>query len=578
MTASPSLPVFRFGSLEAACQQAATEWEAADATRRLFERDPTLFTSAGEEHWLAWLDAPENARPRLAAWQRHAQSLADDSYCDVVILGMGGSSLCPDVLAKTFAPSRGAPRLRVLDSTVPDSIRRLQSQIDLETTLFLVASKSGSTLEPEVLRRYFFDLARTALGPEAVGRHFAAITDPGSDLEATAQRDGYRFIAYGEPSIGGRFSALSAFGLLPAALMGLDIPAWIESACAMATACRDEPGAQTNPGVGLGIALGVAAKAGREKLTLVLPPEIAALGGWIEQLVAESTGKAGRGILPVEGESLEAPEAYAGDRLFLHYRIASSHTPETQRRLEALVADGHPLVEIEIESTADLPAEFYRLEIATAVAGSLLGVNPFDQPDVEDAKVAARERMTRFESGGTLASGEPTLGTAAFDLILPGPEVEPSPLGAAEILSRFFGNLGPGDYLGINAFVDPSTGTCDLLAELREAIRRARSVATTLGFGPRFLHSTGQLHKGGPASGAFLVIASDETRALPIPGLPYDFGVLKQAQAEGDFEVLCRRGRRALRVQLHPPMGESLERFVQLATSCLAAPQNGDPA
>lgn len=569
MPKSPHLPRFRLGPLEAAFEEGARRWQQADGTRRLFDADASLFTGSGEDRWLGWLTATDASRPHLDEWNRLAAEVAAEGMVDVVVLGMGGSSLCPDVLARTFGPRPGHPQLHVLDSTVPGQIRALEERIDPARTLFVVPSKSGSTLEPEVLKRHFLAATADAVGDAACGAHFVAITDPGSDLEAAAAREGFRHVALGVPSIGGRFSALSVFGMLPAALLGLDAADLLDRADAMRERCRLGPEIDANPAVGLGIALGEAARQGRDKLTLILSPEIEALGSWLEQLVAESTGKSGRGILPVDGEPLAPPSAYGNDRLFVQIRLESETDRAPDTAMLALEEAGHPVIRIDVPEKADLAAEFFRFEVATAVAGAVLGVNPFDQPDVEDAKVAARGRMAGFEAEGRLPATAPILEDAGVRLHAdPGLAIAEGD-GLAGALAAHFSRLRPGDYLAVNAFLAMDDAHASALQRLRTAVRDACGVATTVGFGPRFLHSTGQLHKGGPASGVFVQLTADDPVEIAIPGLPFDFGILKQAQAEGDFQILCERGRRAIRIHLAQDRRENLEDFVGVALRAL---------
>jgi len=558
------------GPLSDAFLEAGERWKALDGTRRLFDADASLFTDTGEDRWLGWIGATDASRAHLPSWNALASELVSEGVTDAVVMGMGGSSLCPDVLQKTFGPRPGYPRLRVLDSTVPGQIRGVEEAIALPRTLFVVPSKSGSTLEPEALSRYFLDATARELGEAVRGNHFVAITDPGSTLEANARRDGFRLIAPGVPEIGGRFSALSVFGMLPAALLGLDVADFLDRADAMRAASRSGPAIEANPAVSLGVALGEAARRGRDKHTLVLSPGIAALGSWLEQLLAESTGKSGRGILPVDGEGLVGPERYGDDRVFLQLRLDPEPDAAQDSALDELAAAGHPVIQIQVADKEDLAAEFFRFEIATAVAAAVLGVNPFDQPDVEAAKKAARTRMASIDSDGRAPrTGEPLLeanGTAVYaDSALAIPEDTE----LRGVLAAHFARLRPGDYLAVNAFLAMDDRTASQLESLRTAARDAFGIATTLGFGPRFLHSTGQLHKGGPGTGLFVVLTANDSVDVAIPGLPFDFSTLKQAQAEGDFQVLCERGRRAIRIHLDDGSSRGLDAFVAVARQAI---------
>jgi transaldolase/glucose-6-phosphate isomerase len=501
-------------------------WRDEHRVRRLFQKDASLWTAKDESRWLDWLDVVK----RMEAKTEELEGLASEAsrFESAVVLGMGGSSLCPDVLSRSFGQKPGHPLLHVLDSTVPAQIAELEARIDVRNTLFVVASKSGSTAEPNAFEAYFYDRVRS-------GDPFVAITDPGSSLERMAREKKYRHILHGEPEIGGRYSALSPFGMAPAAILGIDMRRFLSLARDMVEACGPETAPEENPGVALGIALGILALAGRDKLTIVSSPEVESLGSWLEQLIAESTGKDGKGIVPVDGEAPEGP--YSEDRVIAYIGIRPF------REASKLEADGHPVIQIEIDSLDALGAEFYRWEIATAVAGSVLGLNPFDQPDVEAAKVATRTLMTRFEE-----TGEPPRY----------PAQKPGELEA--LLSR----LQPGDYFAINAFVSMNEENHRELSALRAMVKRKWGVATTLGYGPRYLHSTGQLHKGGPNRGVFLVLTSDDRRDLPIPGRKYTFGQMKAFQAIGDFQVLRARGRRALHIHLGADVPAELRRLREL--------------
>ncbi|MEI7703199.1 MAG: bifunctional transaldolase/phosoglucose isomerase [Deltaproteobacteria bacterium] len=530
------------------------EWAAGEKMDRLWRGDATLWTGRDEDRWLGWLRLVEQQRARREEFGRVSEDVRLAGFRHVVVVGMGGSSLCPDVFARTFAPAPGHPTLRVLDSTVPARIRAVEQEIDPRRTLFVVSSKSGSTVEPSALAAHFLERARSLLGSQA-SSHFVAITDPGTELDRQARRDGYRRIFHGVASVGGRFSALSHFGMVPAAAMGVSVPRLLDRALLMVDACAfDRPGAE-NPGLTLGVVLAAAARDGKDKLTLVLSPGIAPLGDWIEQLVAESLGKQGRGIVPVVGESLAAPRTYGEDRIFVHVRLVSAPSEEQDRAVAALERAGFPVVRIDVADPTDLGQEFFRWEIATAVAGSILGVNPFDQPDVEAAKVAARRITAVVEEQGGLPPESPTMSGDGLQLFadpvnardLAAAAREASP---AAWLRAHLARLGAGDYLAILAFLDPNPAVTPALQEIRESVRDASRVATTLGFGPRYLHSTGQLHKGGPERGLFLILTAEEAASPPIPGRRYGFGELSRAQARGDHEVLVARGRRVLRVHL----------------------------
>lgn len=542
---------------DSASQVEATilDWKEGDKTRRLWDGDASLWTGADEDRWLGWLGMPAGGGALDAELvTRLRDHVKAQSLQHVAVLGMGGSSLCPDVLAHTFGADtreRGFPQLHVFDSTVPAAVRRGVSRIDLARTLFIVSSKSGSTIEPNMLFAWLWDAVEAELGEGSARSRFVAVTDPGSSLDALARERRLLGVAYGIPEIGGRFSALSPFGLLPGALMGLDTGEFLSRARAMAEACGPAVAPKDNPGVHLGLVMGALAKAGRDKLTLVISPGIERLGAWLEQLIAESTGKQGRGIVAIADEDLGPPECYGDDRLFAYVRLAHAPSVGQDTAVDALEQAGHPVVRMELAGSIELGAEFFRWEIATAVAGAVLGLDPFDQPDVESAKLAARALMAAYEKKGALPRLKPALeedGIALFG------DQGLKPRGRLrEALQQHLGRLGAGDYFAINAYLDPSEHNEADCQAIRMAARDRYRVASSLGFGPRFLHSTGQLHKGGPDSGVFLQITADDPDELPIPGQPFSFGVLAGAQARGDFEVLVERGRRAFWVHLSDP-------------------------
>jgi transaldolase/glucose-6-phosphate isomerase len=559
-------------ALRRGVETAAAAWDAADSTRRLWARDATLWTDGDEARWLGWLDGVAAGRRLLPSLAAIAADVREAGFTHALLLGMGGSSLCPEVLAATFGHARGFPPVRVLDSTDPGQALAVEGQIDLARTLVIVASKSGTTLEPHVFMRYVFERLAGAVGRDRAGRQFVAITDPGSALERSARADGFRHVVLGEPSIGGRYSALSPFGLVPAAVMGLDVASLLDAADRMVAACRPGSAAATNPGVLLGLVLGTLARAGRDKLTIVASPGVAALGAWLEQLVAESTGKNGRAIIPVDLEPLAAPDRYGDDRVFAYLRDGAEPDPAQEAAVAAFERAGHPVVHVEARS---LTQELFRWEVATAVAGALLGINPFDQPDVEASKVATRALTTAFERDGRLPAETPLASAEGVTLFadpanaealasLAGGSRSPDALVAAH-LSR----LGPRDYCALLAYVEMNARNTGVLQAMRARILDRRRVATCLGFGPRFLHSTGQAYKGGPASGVFLQVTCDDARDVAVPGQRYSFGVVKAAQARGDFAVLAERGRRALRVHLGPDVPSGLQQLARMVNDAL---------
>jgi len=560
------------GSLAERVAAALADWDRAGNTRKLWDRDASLWTGKDEARWLGWLDILDRQKPRARELVAFGEAVKAEGTKDVLLLGMGGSSLCPDVLAKTYGASTsaaGGPKLRILDSTVPAQVIAAGRGLDPARTLFVVASKSGSTLEPKVFLEHFLARTKQQLGAKA-GERFVAITDPGSKLQQQAETEGFRKVFMGVPEIGGRYSALSDFGLVPAALMGLPVDRVIGEAALMAEACRNAAIAADNPGVALGVVMGVAAKTGRDKLTLVASPAIASVGAWLEQLVAESTGKDGKAIIPVDGEALAAPDTYGDDRLFVHLRLRSTPDASQDRAVAALVRAGHPVVRIELDDVDALPQELFRWEIATAVAGAVMGLNPFDQPDVEASKVATRAMTEAVERTGALPDETPLWRGDGVTLFT-------DPANAAELgkaddlagwLRAHFGRVRARDYVAVLAYLEMNAANERVLQSMRHAVRDAKQVATCLGFGPRFLHSTGQAYKGGPNTGVFLQLTADAAEDVPVPGSKYGFAVIAAAQARGDFAVLAERKRRALRVHLGTDVAAglaTLERAVRAA-------------
>jgi transaldolase/glucose-6-phosphate isomerase len=542
-----ALPSDLRGDVEAVLEN----WGTTGKVARLWDGDATLWTGGDESRWLGWLNVAGEQLDHTDELRELAAGARADGLESVLLLGMGGSSLAPEVLSETFGAPGNGPALHVLDSTDPAQVRAAEASVDLGRTLFVVSSKSGSTLEPNVLKRYFYARAREALGDDAGGR-FVAITDPGSALEREAQADGFRAVLYGRESIGGRYSALSNFGMAPGAVAGVDVVGMLERARAAAAACGADMPPGDNPGLVLGATLGVCALAGRDKLTLVASPAIADFGAWLEQLLAESTGKDGKGVIPVDAEPLGTPDTYGEDRLFAYVRLGSDPDPGQDAAIDVLRDAGHPVVRIDIAERLDLGAQFFTWEFATAVAGALLGVNPFDQPDVEASKVRTRELTEEYEETGALPEEEPILeeaGLAAF-----ADERNADALGVHSsldaLLSAHIGRVDDGDYFALLPYIQRSDEHQQALQEIRAAIRDRTRAATCVGFGPRFLHSTGQAYKGGPNTGVFLQITCDDVVDLEIPGNGYTFGVVKAAQARGDLAVLSERGRRALRLHI----------------------------
>ena len=544
--------------------EAMEDWRREGKTRRLWQGDASLWTSHDEANWLGWLTIAEEQLGDLDSLQKSVAEIQATGFEHVLLLGMGGSSLCPEVLSRTFGRLPLQPQLLVLDSTDPAQIRGVAGRLDLRRTLFIVSSKSGTTLEPNILKDYFYEETRKAVGPDLAGSRFVAVTDPGSPLHQLAETQRFRHVFPGSPDIGGRYSALSNFGMVPAAFMGLDVGGFLVRTLEMVNACRPDILLEENPGVMLGLLLGVAANHGRDKITLVTSPCIRTLGAWIEQLLAESTGKAGKGLIPVPDEDLAVPDVYAQDRLFCYIRQHDAPDLVQDAKLDALEEVGQPVVRIELRDKNDLGQEFFRWEFATATAGSLLAINPFDQPDVETSKVAARQLMAEYEAKGSLPDEPPLAEGDGLKLFAdPHNAAELARLAygqhsVTDLLSAHLQRLQLGDYFALLAFVERSEEHKASLEAIRTVVRDRCGVATSLGFGPRYLHSTGQAHKGGPNTGVFLELTCDHPADVCVPGHRYTFGVVESAQALGDFNVLAERGRRLLRVHLGPDVRRGL--------------------
>jgi transaldolase/glucose-6-phosphate isomerase len=560
--------------LKKAVDDHAEEWRTAGTMRKLWQRDSAVWTGTDEDKWLGWLDSAHAARERLADYKAFSDWVKDHKFSDAVVLGMGGSSLGPEVLAKTFAKKRGYPKLHVLDSTDPAQIRAMEKAIDLGKTLFIVSSKSGGTTEPNALKDYFFARIRDTVGADKAGHHFVAVTDPGSSLEKVAATQKFAHVFHGDPSIGGRYSVLSPFGLVPAAAAGLDLARLLDHALAMVRSCGPDVPPAENPGVQLGLALGSAGREGRDKVTIQSSPKIADFGAWTEQLIAESTGKDGKGLIPIDGETLGDPSVYGNDRIFVDLRTEDEGDAAHDARLAALENAGHPVVRIVLKSIDHIGQEFYRFEMATAVAGAILGINPFNQPDVESAKVKTRELTAAFETSGRLPEEAPAVSTADVAIYTDSENAEALRKAGADgdlgsWLKAHLARAKANDYVALLAYIDRNAAHIDTLQTMRLAIRDRRHVATCAEFGPRFLHSTGQAYKGGPDSGVFLQITADDARDLPIPDHAASFGVIKAAQARGDFDVLTERGRRALHVHLKGDLKTGLEKLNAAITTAL---------
>jgi len=538
--------------LESLVKATLDDWTKNQKVRRLWQRDATVWTGSDEGQWLGWLDITEKQLAQLDVFKKVAADVKKAKFKHALLLGMGGSSLCPEVLRMTFGKIKGFPALHVLDSTDPAQIKAIEAQVDLKSTICIVSSKSGSTLEPNIYKQYFFEQIKKKVGAKEAGNRFIAITDPGSKMQQVAEADKFRHIFFGVPSIGGRYSALSNFGMIPAAVMGLDVAKFLKNTQEMVKACGASVAADKNPGVLLGAILGTAAREGADKVTIISSPGISDLGAWLEQLIAESTGKQGKGIIPVDREKLAKPEAYGNDRVFAYLRLETKPDKKQDAAVAALEKDGLPVVRISVKNTYNLGQEFFRWEIATAVAGAIIGINAFNQPDVEASKIETRKLTSEYESTGKLPPESPFFEAEGLKFYVD-PKNAAALRGPAtlhDLMKSHLNRINAGDYFGVLAYITMNEANEGALQVIRHNVRDAKKVATVLGFGPRFLHSTGQAYKGGPDTGVFLQITCDDKIDLPVPGQKYTFGVVKAAQARGDFAVLAERGRRALRVHI----------------------------
>jgi transaldolase/glucose-6-phosphate isomerase len=558
--------------LEAKVKATLEDWRANGKIRRLWAQDNTLWTGTDEQNWLGWLSITEDQLAHI----QHLKSLSEEvkkaGFKHAVLLGMGGSSLGPEVLEKTFGNSADHPKFHVLDSTDPAQVKSVEDAVDLKSTLFIVSSKSGSTLEPNIYKQYFFEKVKSVVGAEKVGDHFIAITDPGSKMQQVAEKDRFRHIFYGVPSIGGRYSVLSNFGMVPAAVMGIDVSKFLDRSELMVHSCASSVPPEINPGVILGAIMGTLAKEGRDKVTIIASPDIYDLGAWLEQLLAESTGKVGKGLIPVDQEPKGAPDTYGKDRLFAYLRLEGKASAADDQHVDALEKAGQPVVRIKVKEIYDLGQEFFRWEIATAVAGSVIGINAFNQPDVEASKVETRKLTEEYEKTGSLRKEDPIAegeGIKLFTDSKNAAELTKSGKDVASIIKAHLAGIKENDYAAILAYVLMNQKHTEQLQAIRGKIREKKKVATCLGFGPRFLHSTGQAYKGGPNSGVIVQITCDDAIELPVPQQKYSFGVVKAAQARGDFQVLSDRGRRALRVHLGKDVDAGLKKLDELVSAAL---------
>lgn len=561
---------FELGGTSDALEHGLEVIQEQDILKRLWKHDHTVWKSKPDEiaNRLGWLHVPAEMKEAVPAIKRFTDEIRESGFQFVVLLGMGGSSLAPDVFKTTFGSAERYPDLFVLDSTDPGAILNLLEKIDIAKTIFIVSTKSGSTVETLSLFKFMYTKIANAVGVDQAGMHFVAVTDPGSNLEELAKKAHFRRIFLNNPDIGGRYSALSYFGLVPAALIGMDIDVLLDRALSVARASSEEVNVNEIPAAKLGVALGELAKAGRDKLTFIISQEIESFGDWVEQLLAESTGKEGKGILPVVGEKLAAPHTYGDDRVFIWLHLKGDDS--FAKAFESLIEAGHPVIEIVLGDVYDIGGQFFLWEMATAVAGQRLGINPFDQPNVESAKVKAREMMAAYQEQGQLPAEAPLFKVDGIKVYSIGlgisfpTEEEPS---LKEIFNGFLGAADPGAYFTVQAYLPDTDKTHQALSVLRHGLRDRTGFATTLGFGPRFLHSTGQMHKGDGGNGVFIQITSEKPVDLAIPDeagedeSSISFGVLIQAQALGDRRALQEEGRKVIRFHLEGDVQDGLQKL-----------------
>jgi transaldolase / glucose-6-phosphate isomerase len=571
-TTNASRHTSELGQYTTQAQTALDAMIKENAAQRIWNKDAAFWSASADAqkiiaNALGWLTVPKLMAERVKELTDFAQEIKAEGFTHVVVLGMGGSSLCPEVFRRTFETRDGWPELHVVDSTVPATIRRIEKSLDLKKTLFIVSSKSGSTTEPVMFHRYFYDRVKQVSGADKVGRQFIAITDPGTQMVKDAEKDQFRRIFLNMADIGGRYSALSYFGLVPFAVSGGDVQDFLNRTLKAVALCDASSPQEQSIGLRMGAEIGTLGKAGRDKLTLVTSGAIQSIGLWIEQLIAESTGKEGKGIVPIEGEELGDPTVYGNDRVFFYVGVGEPSS-DVAAKLSALQKAGHPVLKNVLSDARDLGAEFFLWEFATAVAGHVLGINPFDQPNVQESKDNTKRILGEF----TKTRSMPKLATIATG---DGVKAEADEANAKAVANKDFRDViashlervKPGDYIAITQYFDETPEHDDLVQKIRLTLRDETKCATTTGYGPRFLHSTGQLHKGGPGSGVFLQLTAADSPDVPTPGEAFTFGVLKEAQALGDFESLAKRGRRVIRVELGSNLTAGLEELLTAVTS-----------
>ena len=552
-------------NLKTAVSSTFEEWRKENKISRVWQKDASIWTNDDEAKWLGWLDSVDAESAKIQEYKDFAEDVKSAGFTHILLMGMGGSSLCPEVLAETF----GKKQFHILDSTVPAQIKTVEGKIDLEKTLFIVASKSGSTLEPNTFKQYFFEKLAEKVGKENAGKQFVAITDPNSKMQKVAEADSFRKIFYGDPTIGGRFSALSPFGIAAGASMDLDVEEFLKRAAEMVAACKNEIPSE-NAGAILGTILGVCQTHGHDKLTIFTSPEIYDAGAWLEQLIAESTGKKGVSVIPVDLEEIAKPADYGEDRIFAYLKLKETTDDSLDEKVALLEDSGFPVVKIVLEDTLNLAQEFFRWEFATAVAGAIMQINTFNQPDVEAAKIEAKKITEEYEKTGTLPDETPFFEADGIKLFTSEDYAESLEKGIEgdksikKYLASHLAHIQENDYFALLAYIERDAENIGLAQEIREKVFSEKLAATCLGFGPRFLHSTGQAYKGGANNGVFLQITSDDATDFDVPGQKFTFGVVKAAQARGDFQVLIDRGRRALRIHLGADVRKGLEDILKM--------------
>lgn len=548
-------------------------WQINKKTNSLWDMNSSLWTNTDENHWMGWLHIADLEKKQIPQINALASQLQGEGIKHVVVLGMGGSSLCPAMLANTFPFLKGYPQLHALDSTAPSQIKHFEAQLDLSKTVFIVSSKSGTTLEPNIFEQYFYDRMQHVLNRDDVGDRFIVITDPGSKLSALAKEKNFRAIYYGFPSIGGRYSALSNFGMVPGGLMGVCLSDFLQHAETMMQACCHHD-VEDNPGVMLGIILGVCANQGKNKVTLIASPEILALGAWLEQLLAESTGKVGKGLIPVDNEPIASPSCYGKDRVFAYIRLETAADTAQDKAVDALEKAGHVVVRLHLADKSRLAEQLFQWEIATAVAGSVIGINAFNQPDVESAKLRALQLAAQFDKNGTIPQATPLCSDSGLTVFAPTEHLLAKSNTVINCLHSLLSEIQVGDYVDLAAFIEMSDEHQSILQDIRVLIRDNKKVATCLGFGPRFLHSTGQAYKGGPNTGVFIQLTSDHDDDLAVPDHHYTFGFVINAQAIADYEELVKRGRRLVRVHLGKDVNKGLNQLKRIIHDILDGAQS----